>query len=106
MDKTLVDKHAERIMEITKKMKRWRNLHPTRKFYAIRTGKRSAEKLTNSLKIWWPRMSRGTEGKWSSQEDMDTEKKVHGIFRIRKMALMTVRKKIAVSGWILQKDQE
>ena len=91
---------------LTKMMKRWRNLHPIRKSYAIRTGKRSAEKLTNSLKIWFPRMSRGTEGNWYPQEDMDREKRMHGIFRIRKMALMKVQKKKKVCGWILQNNQK
>ena len=53
---------------ITKMIKRWGYLHPTRKSYAFRTGKRSLEKLTNTLKIWLPRMSRGTKGKLFSQK--------------------------------------
>ena len=73
-------------------MKHWINLHPTRKSYSILSGKRSVEKLTNSLKIWLPRMSRGVEEKWFHQEDMNREKKGHGIFRMIQMTLMTARK--------------
>ena len=71
-EKTVMEKQGKLM---TKMMKRRRNLHPTRKSYAIRTGKRSAEKFTDCLKIWLPRMSRGTEGKWFLQEDMEREKR-------------------------------
>ena len=68
----LVDKHGEMIAKITKMRKRWINIHPTRKSYAIRTGKRSANKFTNVLKIG---LLSGTEwvGFPQKKRDMETE---------------------------------
>ena len=95
-DDTDDDKKENQVMgwkygRLTKIMKRRRNLHATRKSYAFRTGKRSVEKFTDCLQIWLPRMSQGNEGNWFLQKDMEREKRVHGIFKIRKVALMTLR---------------
>ena len=87
----LVDKHGERIAKITKMMKRWRNLHPTRKSYAIRTGKRLADKFTNILKIG---LLSGTEGMWFLQKKGTWRQRVTGILRMTKMIPMTIRKEI------------
>ena len=73
---SLVDKQGERMAKKTKMMKCLRHLYPTRRSYAIRTGKRLAYKFTNIMKkgLWSV-----TEGMWFLQKKrhMETEGKIH-----------------------------
>ena len=75
---------------------RWINLHPTRKSYAIRTGKRSANKFTHVLKI--ARLS-GTEGVWFLKKKRDMETKGERNLQDDKDDTKDEKKENQVIGW-------